>query len=123
MAEPMYFNLEVSGVSEEDASAIHAALVEMGLASVRGAGDGLRPLSGNYLYLEGTLHFPEKLEQKWPDAREDLRQLSRRFPGRLFELTASGCPEDECVLYARDGLTCVIEPYRVWPEFDESMLA
>lgn len=123
MAEPMYYGLTVRDVSEDEARRIGAELTGMNLAPETGE-SGRYPLSrrSHYVAEKRAVDFWGPEDHKWSSDEEDLADLSERFPGKLFELTASGCPDDDCVIYAKDGRSCVIEPYRVWPEFDESML-
>lgn len=124
MADPMLYNLTVRRVSEDEARRIGEEMVGLGMAT-EGSALGGYPLSRKPCYLadERIAHFEGPSDEKWSSDEDDLRELSERFPGKLFELNVSGYPEDECVIYARDGLGCVIEPYKVWPAFDESMLA
>ncbi len=123
MAEPMLYDLTVRGVSEEETQRVGEELAGLNIAPEEGERGGY-PLSrcSRYFCTERAANFWGSEDTKWSSDEEDLRQLSERFPGKLFELNVSGYPDDECVIYARDGRTCVIEPYRVWPEFNESML-
>lgn len=124
MAEPMIYDLTVRGVSEEEARRIGQGLAEMNLAPDEGE-SAHYPLSRQTRYLseQRAAIFSGQEDHKWSSDEEDLRELSERFPGKLFELTASGHPDDDCVIYAKEGRACVIEPYRVWPAFDESKMA
>lgn len=124
MAEPMLYDLTVREVSEDEARRIGEELAGMNLAPEEDERGGY-PLSRQSRYFHGdrAVNFWGPEDTKWSSDEEDLRELSARFPGKLFELNVSGYPDDECVIYVKDGRSCVIEPYRVWPAFDESMLA
>lgn len=124
MAEPMLYDLTVRDVSEEEARRLGEVLAEMNLAPEEGE-SGRYPLSrqSRYFHSDRAVNFWAPEDHKWSSDEEDIRDLSARFPGKLFELNASGYPDDDCVIYAKDGRSCAIEPYRVWPAFDESMLA
>ena len=81
----------------------------MNLAPEEGE-SGRYPLSrrSHYVAEKRVVDFWGPEDHKWSSDEEDLADLSERFPGKLFELTASGCPDDDCVIYAKD------EPDVVW---------
>lgn len=60
---------------------------------------------------------------KWYDYKNDLKELSAKFPDTLFEVERIGeeSPDIERI-YAKNGKVLSLKPQIIWPEFKEEDL-
>lgn len=74
-----------------------------------------------YSYQPGVLNSNDHF--KWYHHAEDLAELSKLYPGTLFELRATGEDSEMWTVFAKDGKSYTQQVVPVWPEFDESRLS
>lgn len=99
------FELDVTGSSED-------ALAEFEEAA--DAGEETHSGIQYSDFLDG-----ESISCKWYNSKEDMIQLSKKFPELLFSVDAAGEePGDLWQAWARNGKYKRIEPELVWPKVD-----